>query len=151
MGKILEAVESYLAKEGWNHQKAQGQDLLEMRVKGANATYRVLVQALEDRDQVVAYVICPNNVPEDKRVAAAEFLARANFQILIGSLELDFSDGEVRCKVAMDIEGGTLSHAMVGNMLAFGIRSMDRFFPGLMSVLFANQTPADAFQAALKG
>lgn len=35
------------------------------------------------------------------KVAAAEFEARANFGLNIGMMELDMTDGEVRCKSSL--------------------------------------------------
>ncbi len=40
----------------------------------------------------------PVKAPEEKRLAIAEFVARANDGLRIGNFELDFGDGEVRYK-----------------------------------------------------
>jgi hypothetical protein len=33
---------------------------------------------------------------------------------------------------------------MVGNMVGAGVSTMDKYYPGLMAVLFGNVSPADA-------
>lgn len=53
------------------------------------------------------------NVPEDRRLALAEFLTRANYGLFIGNFEMDWQDGEVRYKTSIDVAGDRLSTALV--------------------------------------
>jgi hypothetical protein len=64
-----------------------------------------------------------------------EFITRANYGINIGDFEMDLDDGEIRFKISMDVEAGVLSNIMVRNMMVAAYTTVDRFFPGLMSVL----------------
>ena len=57
---------------------------------------------------------------------------------------MDMEDGEIRFKVSMDVEGGTLSPPMVINMMMTGFTMVDRYFPGFMSVMYGNAIPAVA-------
>lgn len=43
--------------------------------------------------------------PENKRLAVAEILTRANLGMIIGNLELAFVDREIRYKTSIDVEG----------------------------------------------
>ena len=85
----------------------------------------------------------PVHAPEDKRAAMAEFLTRANYGMMLGNFEMDYADGEVRFKTSIDCEGGTLVPRMIDNLLTNNLVSMDRFFNGLMAVLFSDRPPAE--------
>jgi hypothetical protein len=89
-------------------------------------------------------LLCANQVPDDRRLAAAEFMARANFGLVLGNFELDMEDGEVRYRVSIDIEGGELTNKMVRNMIGAGVVTLDRYFPGLMAVCYADRDPKEA-------
>jgi len=90
------------------------------------------------------YSICPIRAPEDKRPAVAEFLTRANYGLLIGNFEMDFEDGEIRYKTSIDVEGDRLSPALLRQLTYANVVTMDRYLPGIMSVIYGNVTPVEA-------
>ena len=63
---------------------------------------------------------------------------------MIGNFEMDYNDGEVRYKTSIDVEGGELSPKMIENMMQANLMTMDRYFPGLMSVLYGGRDPAES-------
>ncbi|HQR44383.1 MAG TPA: hypothetical protein PLX97_16920, partial [Gemmatales bacterium] len=60
--------------------------------------------------------------------------------------EMDMNDGEVRFKTSIDAEGGELTKPMIDNLLRSNLISMDRYFPGLMAVLYSDRSPADIYE-----
>ena len=92
------------------------------------------------------YSVCPINVPDDKRSPIAEFITRANYGIKIGNFELDFNDGEVRYKTSIDVENDDLTPALISNHVYANIWTMDRYLPGIMSVVYSDEAPVDAIQ-----
>ena len=50
---------------------------------------------------IVVRLILPFKVPEDKRKSVAEYLIRANYSLMIGAFEMDFSDGEIAFRNAL--------------------------------------------------
>src|SRR5262249_17088927 len=93
----------------------------------------------------------PSNVPEEKRVEVAEFITRANYGLVIGNFEMDYADGEVRYKTSVDVEGGELTAKMVENVIRANVMTMDRYFPGLMGVLYGDRDPAEAIAETEEG
>lgn len=146
MGKLLDAVAEFLVDDKWTFDKLEGRDVIRTGVKAKNAAYRMFIDCLEPREQVLLYVLSPSPIPEDKRPVTAEFLTRANYGLRFGNFELDFEDGEVRFKISADVEGSTLSTAMIRNMIAMGVLTMDRYYPGLQAVCFADKPPKEAVQ-----
>jgi hypothetical protein len=139
-------VDGYLRDDDWNFERIEGRDAIRCGIKAKNASFRMIFDVKEDAEQLILLAISPNNVPEDKRLVAAEFITRANYGLRIGNFELDMNDGEIRYKVAIDVEGSSLSPQMLRNMIGLGVGTLDRYFPGLMAICFTGQSALEAVQ-----
>jgi len=69
---------------------------------------------------------------------------RANSGTIVGNFELDFAEGEIRYKTSIDVEGDRLSSALIKQMVYANVTMMDRYLPGIMSVIYSNVSPSDA-------
>ena len=108
-------------------------------------TYKGYVEVYEERNKVAVYLYSPINVSERKRVEASEVLARINFGLSIGKVVMSFEDGKVRFEGDIGVKDGTLSVAMVNDMVDGGIEILDRYLPAVVAVAHANVAPADAY------
>ena len=61
---------------------------------------------------------------------------------------MDFSDGEVRYKTSIDVEGGTLTVAMVRNMILANVFTVEKYLARLNEVVFGKAVPAEAIKEA---
>jgi hypothetical protein len=95
-------------------------------------------------DQFVFYSVSPVNVPEHKRPEIAEFITRANYDMVIGNFEMDYGDGEVRFKTSIDVEGTELTPELLKPLLYANVLMMDQYLPGIMSVIYADVSPETA-------
>jgi len=150
MGKILSIVYGMLKEADYKFYADPDRDIFRMTTTCRNASYNVVFDIKEDKEQLFVYVCCSNRVPEDRRLQVAEFITRSNFGMAMGNFEMDMNDGEMRYKVSIDVEDGELSCKMVQNMLAASIQTMERYFPGLMAVCYGGQDAAVAV-AAIEG
>ncbi|MEI6169336.1 MAG: YbjN domain-containing protein [bacterium] len=150
MGKLIDIAQTYLTSDEWHFEKVEGKDLIVCSVKGDNASFKIAIRANEDTERVTVFCTSPNLVPEDKRSIVAEFITRATYGLSFGNIEMDMSDGEVRAKSAVDIEGGVLTPKMVGSLISCSVNLMDKYYPGLMAILFSNITAFDAIQQVEK-
>jgi len=144
MGKILDAVTAYLDSDNWPYEKMEDDFVVRVLFRGDNAQFACFAQAREEQQQFVFYSICPVAVPEHKRPEIAEFITRANFDMVIGNFELDYEDGEVRFKTSIDVEGAELLSTLIKPILYANVLMMDQYLPGMMGVIYADKTPADA-------
>jgi hypothetical protein len=85
----------------------------------------------------------PVNATPEKMRDVAEFITRANRGMRIGNFELDFDDGEVRYKTSLDVEGGELTNKMIDNLLRANLTTIDRYFAGMMELIYGEKTPSD--------
>lgn len=83
-------------------------------------------------------------IPLEERVPACELLMRANHGLMFGSFDIDFNDGEVRYKVSIDTEGGSLGVPAVQSMITVALDMYELWYAPLMKVVYGGVTPEDA-------
>ena len=148
MGMIFNAVVDFLTDDGWKYTiLEEDQDLLALTLsfKGRSGSWQCFAIVDEEKHWLRFYSILPVHVPEDKRSDIIDFMTRANYGLMLGNYEMDLNDGEVRFKTSIDAEGGELTKPMIDNLLRSNLISMDRYFPGLMAVLYSDRSPADIY------
>ncbi|OLP17678.1 hypothetical protein BST81_15270 [Leptolyngbya sp. 'hensonii'] len=142
---ILASVVAFFQANDWSFSQHETEPILQMQYQGENGEWLFTVRVREMPGQVVFYSACPVMVPEKKRLAVAEFLTRANYDLIIGNFELDFEGGGVLYKTASIVNQGTdLSSQLIGQLVFVNVMTMDRYLPGLMSVIYANVSPSEA-------
>ncbi|MAU13272.1 MAG: hypothetical protein CL607_25870 [Anaerolineaceae bacterium] len=141
--QIFNLMIEFFEEDDWDFQWLDGMSVLSMGFSGNNGNWTCYAQARESQHQFVFYSVLPVNVPDEKRQAISEFIARANYGMIIGNFELDYDDGEVRYKTSIDVEGASLSHPLLRQVVYTNVLVMDRYMPGLMKVIFSDQPPAN--------
>ena len=107
-------------------------------------SYQLYVEAHEKDRRVRVLAICPTIIPVEKRSLVAEYLARANWGLMLGNLEMNCDTGEVRYRTSLDVEGGVLTPKMVRTQVEVNLVTMDKYAKGLLGILCAGQTPSEA-------
>jgi hypothetical protein len=115
-----------------------------MAFQGENGKWTCYARVREEQEQFLFYSICPVNAPDSKRMAIAEFLTRANSGTIIGNFELDFTNGEIRYKTSIDVQGDSLSFELIKQLVYANVTMMDQYLPGIMSVIYGEVEPKDA-------
>jgi hypothetical protein len=119
--------------------------IISLSLTGNNSSFRTYLEIKESQDRLIVYIDTPVKIAKNQRAAVAEFLMRVNYNLVIGNFEIDFRDGEVRFRAAVDVEGSALSKEMVKTLVFVSASTADRFFPGIMSVCFGGKLPEDAY------
>ncbi len=142
---LFDDVSAFFAEDDWNAQPMESDPhALVMGFVGEAARWQCYCKVREDQHQVLFYSIAPVPVPEDKRSTVAEFITRANYGLIIGNLEMDFGDGEVRYKSSVDVEGAPFSSSSVRNIVYANVLTMDRYLPGLLAIVHGDMSAVDA-------
>jgi hypothetical protein len=142
--QILEEILDFFTEDDWPYTKIKGEPVLLTAFQGENGKWNCSAKARVEQEQFVFYSICPVNAPENKRLAVAEFLTRANSGMIIGNFELDFADGEIRYKTSIDVKGDFLSFELVKQLVYANVTMMDEYLPGIISVIDSDVEPKDA-------
>ena len=88
------------------------------------------------------YSVLSNNVPEERRLAVAELLTRANYGMLLGNWEMDFSDGEIRYKTSAFVGDGVPDKDLAASLVFANVFTVDRYLPAVLGVTFGSAEPA---------
>jgi len=142
--QILEEIIDFFTEDDWPFTKIKGEPVLRMAFQGKNGKWTCYAKARVEREQFVFYSVCPVNAPENKRLAIAEFLTRANSGMIIGNFELDFADGEIRYKTSIDVQGDFLSFELIKQLVYANVTMMDEYLPGIICVIDGDVSPEDA-------
>ncbi len=146
-GVILATAIAALNAESLLFTRLAGTDVLTTDWMGANGVWVCYLHARERDAQLIVYSVMTEDVPAERRPAVAEFLTRVNYAMTIGNFEMDYDDGEVRYKTSVDVEGDRLSMAMVQQLFALNVATMDLFLPGIEAVVRGDGSPAEVLVA----
>jgi hypothetical protein len=134
----------FFQADGWTAQPMEDDRILRVQYQGENGEWTCYAVAEEEDQQFIFYSICPLKVGKTFEVAAVEFITRANYGLHLGNFEMDYDDGTVRYKTSIDVTDDHITPASIKNIVYPNVLIMDRYLPGLMSVVFANVPPAEA-------
>jgi len=57
---------------------------------------------------------------------------------------MDLSDGEVRFKTSIDVDGDRFTSALLKQLVDVNLEMMDKYLPGMLAVIDTDTSPADA-------
>ena len=145
-GPLNAAMLAWFKADDWPFTPIEGRTALSTGFKSENGEWNCFALVREEQFEFIFYSGCAAHAPEEKRPAMAEFLTRANYGMWIGNFEMDYNDGEIRYKTSIDVEGAELTPALIHNAVYANVGTMNRYLPGIMSVIFADVNPADAIK-----
>jgi hypothetical protein len=137
----------FLEDDEWYPQQLEDKTIYRMGFSGKNGQLTCYAQVRVDLEQFLFYTVAPVKVPEEARMAAAEFITRANFGLCIGNFEMDLNDGEIRYKSSLDFEGTMLTPELIRNAIYPAVQTLNHYLPGLMSTIHGGKSAAEAIAA----
>lgn len=144
MPSLFDTVRRFFEDGGWEPAPVEGRpSALRMPYQGECGAWTCVADVIEESAQVVFLSVSPVHAPPDKRDAVAEFLTRVNYGIILGNFEMDYGDGEVRYKTALDVEGDEISDALLRNIVLANLQAMEVYLPGLLAVIYGGRPPAE--------
>lgn len=144
---IFENLVNFFTVDEWPYTKIPGESILQTAFSGKNGAWNCYALVRVQQQQFVFYSVYPNLVPENQRLAIAEFITRANSGMIIGNFELDFERGEIRYKTSIDVAEDILTFSAIKNLVYTNVTMMDRYFPGFISIIEDNISPANIIEA----
>ena len=142
--RAFEAVGKFMEDDGWHPQALDDNYVYRAYFVGHNGEVTCFAQVRADLEQFIFYVVMPVRAPANMRLAVAEYITRANYGLRIGNFEMDFEDGEVRYKSSLDFEGVDLTPGLIRNTVYPAVQTMDRYLPGVLSVIFGGKSAEEA-------
>ncbi len=143
MSAAYEELVELLDERGIGYWTSENQ-AVRLNLRGQVAVYRITAGVEPETDLFQVVGRSPVLVPEGCRTAAAETIARANCGLRLGKFELDFDDGEVRFQVAQILVDDAVGQDVIDRMIGTTVNMLETYLPALLSVIYANEEPADA-------
>ena len=147
LGLMLADVRAMFDSHGYQYEHLDSR-WCRLTMHGAKGFYRVWFSADDNTGFVRVFGSYGAAIPPERRSAIADTASRVNFTLVLGNFELDFSDGELRFRVSMDIEGGLFAKQVADNMLGCLMHTMDRYADTFMRVAFGDVEPEEALRDA---
>ncbi len=148
---LFERVAGYLDANDWNFTANEEKSFFSMGCRIKDASVRVVLDVAESDDwgRVLTYSTFPVYVPEHRRTAVAECLARINYVMVFGNFEMDLKDGEVRVRTVVEAYG-ELGDALIERVLNSNLGTTDRYFAPILAVAFGNAAPETVLDLVAK-
>ena len=141
---LFDAVLSYFTGGPRTFEAVLDQRTLSFVSKGRCGPWTTYVQAFEAAHQIAAYGVVPFAIGPAQRGIAAELVTRINFGLVIGNFELDFADGELRCKTSLDVDGAQRVAPLLGQIVHANLALMDGYLPAFVAVAARDATATAA-------
>ncbi len=146
MGVIFDALVKFFEEDDWKYTPHPDEDFIHLGFSGENGKLDCFARAKEKAGICIFYSLCPVKVPERLRPAMAEYITRANYGLMYGNFEMDYSDGEVRFKTSIDVQDDRLTSGLIKPLIYANIALMDKYLPGIMAVVYGNASPKEAIE-----
>ena len=150
---IVNYLKQYFDEQQWhyNHYRpttsgkkgsdSQQSHHLSLRMRNRNFDCGYLFRVQEHNNLLAVYGILPFLIPESHQSAAMLLITQINYDMLIGNLEMDINDGEIRYKNAIDVEAVGMDDNTIEHLLQ-SVIAMTTVTYEIFSDLVNNQNPA---------
>lgn len=141
---IRDTVSAYFQQQNWPYREAERDPMLYFAANGNSGTW--LCRAVVDDDHgVFAFnSVLPSHVPPDRRLDVAEFIARVNPGLRMGSVNLNIDTGEVYVQTGVMVGKAELPERMVELLIQVNLKLMDDLLPVFAPLLAAKLSPLEA-------
>jgi hypothetical protein len=150
-GPIAQAFLRVIESRAWRYSRDENTIMVGLTLPCSRVSVNLTAMLLDEGGQIEVIAKLPNKVPESRRPAAAEFITRANVELAIGCFLLDFVDGEVCFRTAIDTRGGAVGDEMIETLIDVAWHTANRYYDALMRVTYGNAEPKDALSEMVKG
>ena len=144
MKTLFDAMTNYLEAKDLHYSRTEDYTALTVCYSLENVSVTCTIRIDEEKRYLSCCTRAGIIVPMNKFHDVAEFIARANYGMGIGSLLLNYESGDVFFKTAVFADDTELSPDMIRPVLYQNMNTYDLLYPGLMRVLYQDCDPEEA-------
>ncbi len=139
-----DALIRYMDFQGWHYECVADDETryiakLGMNIGGRLSSIRLFTEANAHTIQSVG--VCPINADEASRPMVAEYITRANYGLMVGKFEMDYSDGEVRFQSCQSCTQGVPHQKDIERIVDMPIVMFHKYGDGLVKSLLGLGNP----------
>lgn len=145
---IVDYLKHYFRERQWHytHYQPKASDSqrshhLSLRIKSRKIDFGYLFKVQEANGLLAVYGILPFLIPQTHQNAAMLLMTQINYDMLVGNLEMDVDDGEMRYKNAIDIEVVGMNNEIIEHLLQ-SVIAMTTVAHEVFNDLLHTQNPA---------
>lgn len=138
---LLVALTQFFEQEQWLFTPIPNQPILYLKCQGQNGQWECFSIVQEESDRILFYSVVEQKVPENKYPPMAELIGRINSGLPVGNFELNFSNGEVRCKTSLETPGSFPTLTLLNRLAYHNIGLMDNYIPAIIRVINTDISP----------
>lgn len=144
----ITSVESYFTKNEWQYDKRDEDTVaasfsLNSKIKNIRVLFSV-----SEHDFIIRG-ISPIGPGKEEMAAAAEYLTRANYGLVLGKFELDYDRGIVAYALNQRFYGrASINEKVIDSSLDMVIAMFERYGEGLVNVVMGHADPKEEIEKA---
>jgi len=145
----IDLIASFAAAHEWSSDRSTDNELV-IEVPGQWADYRLFFSWLDDLWAIHFACAFDMNVPDHRRAAINELLARINERMAVGHFDLWADRGLPVFRQSTLLRGAQgLSVEQLEDLVEIALAECERFYPSFQYVIWGGKSPSDAVDAAM--
>jgi hypothetical protein len=145
----MELIEQVAGAQGWTVERS-GDDEVAIEIVGRWTDYRLFFSWIDDLCAIHFACAFELTVPDHRRTAFNELLARINEQLAVGHFDLWADRGLPVFRHTMLLRGASAASVeQIEDLVEIGLIESERFYPAFHYVVWGGKTPEEAVNAAL--
>lgn len=145
---IMDVVLRFFREDRWNFQQMNDKPIVRAGFRGEHGTWVCFARVDEQNRRFIFHSTMGMHIPPQYRAAVLEYLNRVNYSVPVGNFEMDFNTGDIRFRTGIEVPEGNLDLSVVRAMAYTNVRTMDRYFTGVLSVVHGGLSPEAALARA---
>lgn len=141
---LMDGLVGFLKAAGWHYQIVEPGALIRASARSEHGTWVVYLRADESSRRVVCHTLMDLNIPTELRPRVLEYLSRVNYQLPLGSFDMDVDSGDIRFKTGAEVPAGLFSTAAARALATAGVHASERYFSGVLAVVYSGLSPTAA-------
>ena len=142
---VKDLITGYLNSIEWKY-TLDKRDTIRFGVSLDNMKVDCILDIREQSEIILFYSVLPVMVPDAYKMKMSEFIARANYGLRIGNLELDFRDGEVRYKTYANTNKSCINRDIIRHLIHANIQTFEKYAEGIFKVIYSDLSPEEAIE-----
>jgi hypothetical protein len=143
-GRMYLAMTEGLREEKWKYVELPDAPSVLLTVETSHGYLTCYGEADEAHDRVLFHTRYGVKVPVHRRIEVAEYLTRANWNLIAGNFDFDFDTGTVRFRTAS--AGCPITSQVIRSLVLSNLEAADTYLPGFLAVSAGTLSPRKAIE-----
>ena len=128
---LYDQMTAFFAAHGWATRPVPRATAVELDRETEVGRWSCVGQVFEEDGVFLFHSILLDRVPPHRHRTVTELVAWINGHITLGTFEWDADEGQVRVRTGIDVEGASLTPALLRNVVLNNLALAERYLPQL--------------------